>query len=94
MRTKFLDCGILLQEMESYSPPANTGDAKGKRAKKDPNAPKRPQSAYLIFSQAESKKIRAANPEMAVSQVMKEAAARSHSFSGTQSYDKNLLPAL
>jgi hypothetical protein len=34
------------------------------------------QSAYLIFSQAECKKIRAANPEMGVADVMKEAAAR------------------
>jgi hypothetical protein len=34
------------------------------------------QSAYLIFSQAECKKIRAANPEMGVVDVMKEAAAR------------------
>ncbi len=34
------------------------------------------QSAYLIFSQSECKKIRAANPEMGVADVMKEAAAR------------------
>ena len=65
-------------QMESYSPPPATAasDGKGKRAKKDPNAPKRGQSAYLIFSQAECKKIRVANPGMAVCDVMREAGAR------------------
>jgi hypothetical protein len=65
------------EEMGSYSPPpTSAGEGKIKRAKKDPNAPKRSQSAYLIFSQAECKKIREANPEMSVGDVMKEAAVR------------------
>lgn len=66
------------EEMESYSPPASPdyGSAKkGKRAK-DPNAPKRPVSAYLSFFTVENKKVRAANPTMNVADVMKVTAAR------------------
>ena len=65
-------------EMESYSPPASPeyGSAKkGKRAK-DPNAPKRPVSAYLSFFTVENKKVRAANPSLSVADVMKETAAK------------------
>ena len=65
-------------EMESYSPPASPeyGSAKKGKRVKDPNAPKRPVSAYLSFFTVENKKVRAANPTLSVSDVMKETAAR------------------
>ena len=68
--------------MESYSPPPSpepdTAKKGGKRAKKekDPNAPKRPMSAYLSFFTVENKKVRAANPSLSVADVMKETAAK------------------
>jgi len=65
-------------EMEDYTPPSDDeeDEKKKKKGKKDPNAPKRAASAYLIFSQAEGKKVRAANPEMSAPDVMREVGAR------------------
>jgi len=65
------------EEMESYTPPVSPTfvQKRGKKSHKDPNAPKRALSAYLFFSQAEFKKIRAANPNMTVTEVMRSAAA-------------------
>lgn len=38
-------------EMADYTPPAGTKvTKKGKKRKKDPNAPKRPQTAFFVFS--------------------------------------------
>ena len=62
------------EEMGSYSPPpAQQGDAgtKKPKAKKDPNAPKKPRSAYILFSMDEGKKIRESNPSMSSPEVMK-----------------------
>ena len=68
------------EEMESYSPPASpepvAASKGGKRAKKDPNAPKRAMSAYILFAQAEGKKVRESTSDMGVQAVMKEVAAR------------------
>ena len=68
--------------MESYSPPPSpepdTAKKGGKRAKKekDPNAPKRAMSAYILFGQVEGKKIRESNKDMSAADVMKEIGAR------------------
>lgn len=51
------------------------GDKKTK-AKKDPKAPKRARSAYIIFATEEGKKVREANPEMSASEVLKELGRR------------------
>ena len=72
------------EEMESYSPPVSPEPAPesakkgGKRAKKekDPNAPKRAMSAYILFGQVEGKKIRESNKDMSAADVMKEIGAR------------------
>jgi hypothetical protein len=62
---------------DSESSGANVAEKKkaGKKDK-DPNAPKRPRSAYIIFSGQEGKKIRAANPEMSAKDVMREIGRR------------------
>jgi hypothetical protein len=64
------------KEMASYTPPEKTAeevpeDSKKKKAKKDPNAPKKALSAYFCFSTAESKKVREANPGMTIGDVAK-----------------------
>jgi len=46
------------------------------RKKKDPNAPKRPLSAYLLFCGKERAKVTASNPEMKGRAVMTELGAR------------------
>jgi hypothetical protein len=66
---------IFQKEMASYTPPETAEevpeDSKKKKAKKDPNTPKKALSAYFCFSAAESKKIREANPGMTVLAVAK-----------------------
>ena len=37
---------------------------------KDPNAPKKPLSAYFLFSQEERLKVKNINPEMSITQVI------------------------
>ncbi|KIY48526.1 hypothetical protein FISHEDRAFT_25953, partial [Fistulina hepatica ATCC 64428] len=44
---------------------------KGTRAKKDPNAPKRPLSAYMFFSQDWRDRVRAENPDATFGEVGK-----------------------
>ena len=36
--------------MANYIPPPGTGGKKAAKRKKDPNAPKRPQTAFFVFS--------------------------------------------
>jgi hypothetical protein len=66
-----------LEEMENYSPPPKTPNAAGAasakktKAKKDPNAPKKARSAYIIFSMEEGKKARAEDPFLSATDVMK-----------------------
>jgi structure-specific recognition protein 1 len=53
--------------MENYTPPAGMavakGKGKGKGKKKDPNAPKRGQSSFMVFSNAVRSKVKADNPD-------------------------------
>jgi hypothetical protein len=52
--------------MEDYTPPAGmetSVKAKGKKKKKDPNAPKRGQSSFMVFSNAIRSKVREDNPD-------------------------------
>eukprot|EP00126_Sphaerothecum_destruens_P003977 Sdes_comp17824_c0_seq1m7089 len=56
------------QEMESYvAPPPEKG--KGKRAKKDPNAPKRAMSAYMYFASDIRPALQAQNPSMPITEI-------------------------
>ena len=54
------------KEMKSYTPPADNDDEKNskgkKKAKKDPNAPKKAMSAFMYFSNKMRPKIKAENP--------------------------------
>lgn len=47
-----------------------------KKAGKDPNAPKRPLSAFFLFSQDERPEIKKKNPSMSVGDISKEIGAR------------------
>lgn len=62
------------KEMSGYQPPA--GVKKRKRAKKDPNAPKRSLSAFLYFSQDERPKVKAGHPNWGVADCAKELGKR------------------
>ena len=57
------------QEMEAFAP--SSTDRKKKR-KKDPNAPKRPMSAFIFFCQDGRSAIRAENPSWSIGQIAKE----------------------
>ncbi|VDN14108.1 unnamed protein product [Dibothriocephalus latus] len=52
------------------------GDAKKKKKNKDPNAPKRPMSAFFLFSQDERPKLRQLHPDWTVGQMAKELGVR------------------
>ena len=66
--------------MKSYTPPSDSdGDGsdedngkkpKAKRPKKDPNAPKRPMNAYMLFSNAMRAKVKAENPEFKMGDIV------------------------
>merc|ERR1712122_246564 len=43
---------------------------------KDPNAPKKPLSAYFLFSQEERLKVKSENPDMSITEVAKELGKR------------------
>ncbi|XP_042081761.1 deoxyribonuclease-1-like 2 isoform X2 [Haplochromis burtoni] len=58
------------QEMKSYVPPAGAKKGK-KKKKKDPNAPKRPPSAFLIFTSEHREKIKADNPVISITDIAK-----------------------
>lgn len=59
------------KEMSNYVPAASEG-GKARRQKKDPNAPKRPLSAFFIFCAGERPACKAANPEYSVGDVAKQ----------------------
>jgi len=63
------------REMAAYTASVKSRRRKVK-PKKDPNAPKRPRSAYIFFSQAEGKKVREANPGMSGAEATKIVAQR------------------
>jgi hypothetical protein len=54
---------------------SKTRTTKGKK-QKDPNAPKRPLSAYFLFSAAERAKIKEAHPDFGVTEIAKELGKR------------------
>ena len=62
-------------EMKHYVPPPG-GKVKGRRRKKDPNAPKRALSAFFWFCNDERPAIRDANPGFTVGDVAKELGRR------------------
>ncbi|EKX32716.1 FACT complex subunit ssrp1 [Guillardia theta CCMP2712] len=47
-------------------------EGKAKKAKKDPNAPKRGQNAYMLWSQEAREKMRKANPDLPMKAVMQQ----------------------
>jgi len=57
------------KEMSTYVPPKGT---KGKKKKKDPNAPKRALSAFFWFCADERPKVRAQQPDASVGDIAKE----------------------
>ena len=67
-----------LREMETYVPPSDDdsdsddgGRKKKKKKIKDPNAPKRNQSAFFLYSNATRAQVREAQPDLAFGQVAK-----------------------
>lgn len=64
--------------MASYSPPSDDDDdsddgggkKKAKRAKKDPNAPKRPMNAYMLYANSVRAQVKEDNPDMPVTDVV------------------------
>ena len=59
--------------MQDYEPPADLGEASApaKKAKKDPNAPKRGKSAYIFFCDKIRAELKEQNPEAKTSDLMK-----------------------
>lgn len=54
----------------------NQGQSKGGKPMKDPNAPKKPLSAYFLFSQDERLKVKAEYPDYSITEVAKELGRR------------------
>lgn len=62
------------KEMANYTPPDASRDKKGKtKAKKDPNAPKKPMSSFMYFSTETRPKIKAENPGISFGELGKKA---------------------
>jgi len=61
------------REMEDYEPPSDLEDdaPKKRKAKKDPNAPKRNQSAFFLYSNATRNDVKEANPEAKFGDIAK-----------------------
>ncbi|KAL3792936.1 hypothetical protein ACHAW5_006843 [Stephanodiscus triporus] len=57
---------------------------KAKRAKKDPNAPKQPMNAYMLYSNSVRAKIREENPGISVGDVAKEIGSRYKTISAEE----------
>jgi hypothetical protein len=58
------------KDMKGYVPPKGS-KAAGKR-KKDPNAPKRPHSAFFVFCAEHRGRIKADNPGMGIGDIAKQ----------------------
>uniref|UniRef100_A0A7S1D0A0 HMG box domain-containing protein n=1 Tax=Cyclophora tenuis TaxID=216820 RepID=A0A7S1D0A0_CYCTE len=61
------------REMENYDPPEEYEESsrKGKKAKKDPNKPKRNMSAYFLYSVAVRPQVKEDNPDASFGQIAK-----------------------
>lgn len=75
------------KEMKSYVPPADDGKKGNKRKKKDPNAPKRPLSAFFLFCNEERPKVRKENPGWGIGDVAKEMAKRWEACTNRTKFD-------
>ena len=64
------------REMASYSPPAGESNGQRKRKKKDPNAPKRPLSAFFLFCHDERPAVKSLYPNYSVGEAAKELGER------------------
>jgi len=62
------------REMANYVPPVS--DGKKHKKKKDPNAPKRPLSAFFLFCADERAAVKSANPSYSVGDVAKHLGER------------------
>ena len=67
------------KEMENYTPPSDDDSdsddgggkkKKAKRAKKDPNAPKKPLNAYMLYGNSVRSQIREENPDLSMPEVV------------------------
>ena len=63
------------KEMATYTPPNEVGGRK-KKKKKDPNAPKRPLSAFFLFCADERPNVKAQFPQHSVGETAKELGER------------------
>lgn len=59
------------KEMSTYVAPADSARGRGRGRKKDPNAPKRPLSAFLFFCQEKRPHVKAINPDYTIGDVAK-----------------------
>ena len=77
------------KEMETYVPPPPE-KGKGKRAKKDPNAPKRACSAFMFFANDIRPALRQQNPDKKITEIASLIGARWRSLSAKhrQPYEK------
>ncbi|XP_062309919.1 high mobility group protein B3b [Osmerus eperlanus] len=58
------------QEMKGYTP--SKGAGRGKKARKDPNAPKRPPSGFFLFCAEQRPNIKSQNPSFGIGDVAKK----------------------
>uniref|UniRef100_A0A7S2WS60 FACT complex subunit SSRP1 n=2 Tax=Rhizochromulina marina TaxID=1034831 RepID=A0A7S2WS60_9STRA len=58
-------------EMASYEPPEGTGKPAKKRRPKDPNAPKKPLTAYFLFLAKERGRVKEQNPDASFAEIGK-----------------------
>lgn len=81
-------------EMKGYVPPKDGGKKKGKKAKKDPNAPKRALSAFFWFCNDERSRVKASLPAgSGVGDVSKECARLWSGLSAAQKQKYDALAA-
>ena len=73
-------------EMAGYTPPAkrDASPARKSKAKKDPNAPKKPKNAFLFFSESKRAEIRGAHPDYKITDVSRELGALWKAMSAAQ----------
>jgi high mobility group protein B1 len=64
------------REMATYTPPAGESNGQRKRKKKDPNAPKRPLSAFFLFCHDERPAVKSLYPAYSVGEAAKELGER------------------